>query len=129
MYLPPGPPATDTMAHRYVQLLFKEPSTLRVQAADFATTGARFNFDINKFMVDNRLDMPIAGNFFTVDGRANATSGNGGGNGGGNGRGRATGTGGGGARPTTVPFEGAAERREMSLALVGGALGLVMLAL
>lgn len=129
MYLPPGPPATDTMAHRYVQLLFKEPSTLRVQAADFATTDARFNFDINKFMVDNRLDMPIAGNFFTVDGRANATSGNGGGNGGGNGRGRATGTGGGGARPTTVPFEGAAERREMSLALVGGALGLVMLAL
>ena len=121
MYLPPGPPATDTMAHRYVQLLFKQPEALKVQATDFATTDARFNFDINQFMADNNLDMPIAGNFFTVDGRANATSGNG--------RGRATGTGGAGARPTTVPFEGTADRREMSLGLVGGAVGLVMLAL
>jgi phosphatidylethanolamine-binding protein (PEBP) family uncharacterized protein len=131
MYLPPGPPATDTMAHRYVQLLFKEPATLKVQAADFANTTGRFNFDINSFMKENKLDMPIAGNFFMVDGRANSTaeggSGNGGGNG--NGRGRATGTGGGGARPTTVPFEGTAERRGVSYGLVGGVIGMVMLAL
>jgi phosphatidylethanolamine-binding protein (PEBP) family uncharacterized protein len=35
-YLPPGPPATDTMAHRYVQLLFRQPDALAVQASDFA---------------------------------------------------------------------------------------------
>jgi phosphatidylethanolamine-binding protein (PEBP) family uncharacterized protein len=129
MYLPPGPPATDTQAHRYVQLLFKEPSQLSVKAADFANTTGRFNFDINAFMKQNKLDMPIAGNFFMVDGRANATAetGNGGGNG--NGRGRATGTGGGGARQTTVPFTGGAGRQEISYGLVGSLFGLMILAL
>lgn len=125
MYLPPGPPATDTVAHRYVQLLFKEPAKLNVQATDFANTTGRFNFDINKFMKDNKLDMPIAGNFFMVDGRANATANTGNGNG----RGRATGTGSGGAKQTTVPFTGAAGRQEVSYGLVGSLFALVMLAL
>ncbi|KAL5115611.1 hypothetical protein ACEQ8H_006498 [Pleosporales sp. CAS-2024a] len=134
-YIPPSPPATDTVAHRYVQLLFKEPATLKVQASDFANTSARIGFDINKFMTQNKLEAPIAGNFFMVDGRANANAtaatGNSNGNGNGNGRGRATGTGAGGAKSTIVPFEGAATARlDSSYGIIGTLLGLaIMLAL
>jgi hypothetical protein len=138
MYLPPGPPATDTVAHRYVQLLFREPATLQVKASDFANTTARFNFDINKFMTENALGAPVAGNFFMVDGRANSTAEGGNGNGNGNGNARQSGN----ARPsgsatrsagmprnTTVPFEGAAGRLEVSHGLVGVLGGLALLVL
>jgi hypothetical protein len=130
-YLSPGPPATDTVAHRYVQLLFREPATLKVQASDFANTTARFNFDINTFMTQHKLGEPVAGNFFMVDGRANATAGNGKGSGAGNGRGSgsATGTGGGSPKSTTKPFEGGAGRQEVSYGLVGAFAGLMLLAL
>ncbi|KAH7071373.1 phosphatidylethanolamine-binding protein [Paraphoma chrysanthemicola] len=117
-YLPPGPPATDTVAHRYVQLLFRQPESLAVQASDFANTTGRFNFDINDFMTENRVGAPIAGNFFTVDGRANATSEGG----------SATPT---GARPsrTIVPFTGGAGKREVSYGLAAGLGGLVVMML
>jgi hypothetical protein len=133
-YLPPGPPATDTMAHRYVQLLFREPASLQVQASDFADTAGRFNFDIASFMKKNSLGAPVAGNFFMVDGRANATAGEGGGNGRGNGGGNARGSGsatgtGGAPRSTTQPFTGAAGRQEVSFGLVGTLAGLALLAL
>jgi hypothetical protein len=116
MYLPPGPPATDTIAHRYVQLLFRQPASLKVQASDFANTTGRFNFDVNKFMTENKVGAPIAGNFFTVDGRANSTSAGG----------TATPT---GARPsrTIEPFTGKAGRREASYGVVAAIGGLVML--
>ncbi|KAF2125511.1 PEBP-like protein [Dothidotthia symphoricarpi CBS 119687] len=74
-YLSPGPPPTDTIPHRYVQLLFKQPEDFSLKASDFADTGARFNFDITSFMSKNGVCAPLAGNFFTVDGRANATAG------------------------------------------------------
>jgi hypothetical protein len=125
MYLPPGPPATDTVAHRYVQLLFREPAALKVQASDFANTTGRFNFDINTFMTEHKLGAPIAGNFFMVDGRANSTADGGRGNG----RGTATGTGGGGARNTLAPFEGSAGKLEASYSLVGALGALAMLVL
>jgi hypothetical protein len=129
-YLPPGPPATDTVAHRYVQLLFHEPATLKVQASDFANTTGRFNFDINAFMTQHKLGAPVAGNFFMVDGRANATADNGQGAGRGNGRGSGSATGTGGApRSTTKPFEGAAGRQEVSYGLVGALAGMMLLAL
>jgi phosphatidylethanolamine-binding protein (PEBP) family uncharacterized protein len=125
MYIPPGPPATDTVAHRYVQLLFREPATLKVQASDFANTTARIGFDIETFMTEHKLGAPVAGNFFMVDGRANSTAGNGGGNG----RGTATGTGGGGARNTLAPFEGRAGKVEMSFGLLGALGAAAMLVL
>lgn len=110
MYLPPGPPATDTMAHRYVQLLFQQPAVLKAKAADFANSTGRINFDITKFMADNGVGAPVAANFFTVDGRANATAGNG----------APTQTGSGGrARNSTVPFEGGVGRIEASVGFMG----------
>jgi len=116
-YIGPGPPATDTIAHRYVQLLFRQPTTLNVQASDFADVMGRFNFDITTFMAENQLGAPIAGNFFQVDGRANATAAA---------SGTATGSGG-IARSTLVPFEGVAGRREVALGLVGVLGGLAVL--
>lgn len=71
-YISPGPPATDTMPHRYTQLLFKQPSTLKAKASDFTNTQARINFDIAAFAKTNGLRSPVAGNFFRVDGRATA---------------------------------------------------------
>ncbi|KAH8731972.1 phosphatidylethanolamine-binding protein [Phaeosphaeriaceae sp. PMI808] len=126
-YLPPGPPATDTMAHRYVQLLFKEPTKLNVQASDFANTTGRFDFNIQKFMTENSLAAPLAANFFTVDGRANGTAG--GGNGGNGGRGGSATSSGSGPRRTTQPFEGSAGRRGVSYGLIGLLSGLVVLVL
>jgi hypothetical protein len=115
-YLPPGPPATDTMAHRYVELLFAQPTTLNVQASDFADTQARFNFDIVSFGQQNGLGEPLAANFFTVDGRAGAGA-----------SGTAT-TSGGIARNTLQPFEGAAGRVDMSMGLAGLMGGLILAA-
>ncbi|KAF1918703.1 phosphatidylethanolamine-binding protein [Ampelomyces quisqualis] len=117
-YLPPGPPANDTVAHRYVQLLFREPATLEVQAADFANINGRFNFDIQSFMQNNNLGEPVAGNFFMVDGRVNATTGSG--------RGSPTGTGG-MPSSTLATFEGTAGRWEVSCRLVGALCTLAML--
>lgn len=115
-YLGPSPPATDTIAHRYVQLLFQQPSTLQVQASDFADTQARINFNINSFMQTNGVSAPIAGNFFTVDGRAGATA-----------SGTATASGG-ISRNTLQPFEGAAGRVDLSLGLAGLLGGLALVA-
>ena len=94
-YIPPGPPATDTKAHRYTQLLFKQPETLKVTAKDFANMQARLNFDIASFAKTNGLGEPIAGNFFMVDGKA---SGGAGGATGTRGAGGAKQTGGGGRK-------------------------------
>ncbi|KAF9737387.1 hypothetical protein PMIN03_000927 [Paraphaeosphaeria minitans] len=74
-YISPGPPASDTIAHRYTQLLFKQPSTLEASASDFANTQARIGFDIEGFAKKNGLGEPVAGNFFMVDGRANGSAG------------------------------------------------------
>ena len=117
-YLPPGPPATDTMAHRYVELLFAQPASLKVQASDFADTQARFNFDVASFAQKNGLGEPLAANFFTVDGRAGA---------GASPSGTAT-TSGGIARNTLQPFEGSAGRVDLSLGLAGFMGGLVLAA-
>ncbi|KAI8933019.1 hypothetical protein NX059_009668 [Plenodomus lindquistii] len=97
-YLPPGPPATDTKAHRYVELLFQQPAEFDVQASAFPTVQNRINFDLAAFATENSVNAPVAANFFTVDGRANTV---------------ASGTptiSGGGARNTSRPFEGAAAR-------------------
>jgi hypothetical protein len=122
-YLGPGPPATDTIPHRYVQLLFEEPATLKAKASDFTDTSARIGFDIAKFMNTESLKAPLAGNFFTVDGKAAAGGAAASGTGKAGGA-KATGTGG-MPKSTVEPFLGAGERvrsdKVMALAgLVGG---------
>jgi hypothetical protein len=114
-YIGPGPPATDTIAHRYVQLLFKQPAALAaaVASTDFQTPQSRIGFDIQTFATQMGLGEPLAGNFFTVDGRAS--------NGGASGTaGSPTATSSGGINQNTLqPFEGAVGRMEMPLGLVG----------
>lgn len=116
-YIPPGPPPTDTIPHRYVQLLFQQPADLKVQASDFKDTSARINFDINAFMTKNKISAPMAGNFFMVDGRASSTA-----------KGTASARGSGGLPTSTVqPFTGAADRFRLPPA-TAGLLGVALLA-
>ena len=115
-YIGPSPPATDTIPHRYVELLFEQPASLQVQAADFANTQSRIGFDINSFMKTNSLSKPLAGNFFTVDGKAGAAA-----------SGTATSSGG-ISKNTLQPFEGAAAKLDKSLGLAGLLGGLVLAA-
>ncbi|KAF2871246.1 phosphatidylethanolamine-binding protein [Massariosphaeria phaeospora] len=113
-YRGPSPPATDTIPHRYVQLLFQQPETLAVQATDFAETSSRIGFDINAFMQEQGLSAPLAANFFTVDGKAEAN-------------GTATTAGG---SPTRTPemFTGAAKKVDISFGWAGllGGLAIIM---
>ncbi|KAF1847994.1 PEBP-like protein [Cucurbitaria berberidis CBS 394.84] len=130
-YLPPGPPATDTMPHRYVELLFKQPANLNVKASDFAGQQARFNFDITTFLKDKAVSAPVAANFFRVDGRANATataSGTAIRSAVRSGTGTATGTGG-NARNTLAPFLGGAGQVDFSHGLAGLVGGLAFFAM
>ncbi|CAG5160394.1 uncharacterized protein ALTATR162_LOCUS5808 [Alternaria atra] len=100
-YIPPGPPSTDTVAHRYVQLLFQQPSSLNIQASAFAGVQDRIGFNIESFMSQNGVSAPLAANFFRVDGRIAATA---------SGTAAAAGASGTGAMPTGTPqpFTGAA---------------------
>ncbi|KAF1994833.1 PEBP-like protein [Amniculicola lignicola CBS 123094] len=111
-YFGPGPPSTDTIAHRYVQLLFKQPANLNIPATMFAETTSRLNFNIEAFMKTMGLAAPVAGNFFTVDGRNGTQTGSGG-------RGNST----------VVPFTGAAGRVSEGSSVVGliGVLGAMVL--
>jgi len=97
-YLSPSPPATDTTAHRYVELLLHQPANFTVQASDFPTVQDRINFDFAAFATKNSVVSPIAANFFTVDGRVTTSP-----------SGTSTGS---GSNPTNIltPFEGAAGR-------------------
>ncbi|KAJ4330754.1 hypothetical protein N0V87_009734 [Didymella glomerata] len=116
-YIPPGPPPTDTIPHRYVQLLFQQPADLKIQASDFKETSARINFDINAFMAKNKVSAPMAGNFFMVDGRASSTA-----------KGTASPRGSGGLPTSTVqPFTGAADKFRLPPA-TAGLLGVALLA-
>ncbi|KAF3053983.1 hypothetical protein E8E11_003008 [Didymella keratinophila] len=116
-YIPPGPPPTDTIPHRYVQLLFQQPADLKVQASDFKETSARINFDIDAFVTKNKIGAPMAGNFFMVDGRASSTA-----------KGTASARGSGGLPTSTVlPFTGAANKFSLPPA-TAGLLGVALLA-
>ncbi|KAH7135027.1 phosphatidylethanolamine-binding protein [Dendryphion nanum] len=123
-YLGPSPPASDAMPHRYVQLLFKQPASLQVQATEFANTQSRINFNITEFAAKNSLGKPLAGNFFTVSGQAGGNGGAAASSGGGS-RGTATGSGG-LPRNTLQPFEGAAGKLDVSLGFAGLIGGLVV---
>ncbi|CAN9112435.1 unnamed protein product [Alternaria alternata] len=121
-YIPPGPPATDTVAHRYVQLLFQQPASLNIQASAFAGAQARIGFDIESFMSKNGVSAPVAGNFFRVDGRIAATA---------SGTAGAAGASGTGAMPTGTPqpFTGAAGEVSVPYGTAGLLSGIALFAL
>lgn len=114
-YLPPNPPAVDTVPHRYVQLLFQQPTNFDIQASDFAGVQDRINFDIATFATENGVSAPLAANFFRVDGRASASA-----------SGTAT-VSGGIAQNTLQPFEGAAGGRNLPHGVLGALGALAML--
>ncbi|KAF2646562.1 PEBP-like protein [Massarina eburnea CBS 473.64] len=116
-YIAPGPPATDTMPHRYVEMLFAQPDDLAVKATDFADTSARIGFDLDSFMTKNKLGMPLAANFFTVDGKASAAST------------PARSGSAGMPKSTAAPFTGSARAVDFSLGLAGVLGGLVVAAI
>jgi phosphatidylethanolamine-binding protein (PEBP) family uncharacterized protein len=121
-YIAPNPPPTDTMPHRYVEMLFAQPAGLSVPATEFANQAARLNFDIESFAQKNKLGAPLAANYFTVDGKAAA--GGAGANGG-----SASRSGSGTPASTGAPaaFPGAAVRSvDVSLGLAGVLGGLVL---
>jgi len=111
-YIGPSPPAADTIPHRYTQLLFKQPESLKVSATDFANTQARIGFDIEGFATKMGLGSPLAGNFFTVDGKASASSAKGTGKG-------SPSASGGGAKNTAEPFTGEARVVSLPWGMVG----------
>ncbi|ORX96968.1 phosphatidylethanolamine-binding protein [Clohesyomyces aquaticus] len=121
-YIGPGPPATDTIPHRYVQLLFQQPANLNVKATDFANNQARFSFEINAFMKTNGIKAPVAGNFFTVDGKASGGAGGAGATGS---RSASAGL----PKSTLQPFTGAVGRTGVSVGLAGLVGGLALLGL
>jgi phosphatidylethanolamine-binding protein (PEBP) family uncharacterized protein len=116
-YIPPSPPPSDTIPHRYVQLLFQQPSSLKVSATVFQNTQARLNFDINAFMNSNGVSAPIAANFFMVDGKATGSA-----------NAAASGTGG-SAKNTVQPFTGGVSRVAGRWSLAGLMGGLALLAM
>ena len=120
-YIPPGPPATDTVAHRYVQLLFQQPSSLNIQASAFAGVQDRIGFNIESFMSQNGVSAPLAANFFRVDGRIAATA---------SGTAAAAGASGTGATPTGTPqpFTGAAGEVNVPYGMAGLLSGIALFA-
>jgi hypothetical protein len=121
-YIPPGPPATDTVAHRYVQMLFQQPASLNIQASAFAGVQDRIGFDIESFMSKNDVSAPLAANFFRVDGRIAATA---------SGTAAAAGASGTGATPTSTPqpFTGAADEVSVPYGTAGLLSGIALFAL
>ncbi|USP73047.1 26 kDa secreted antigen [Curvularia clavata] len=119
-YIPPNPPAVDTIAHRYVELLFQQPANFSIAQSTFAEMSARINFDTQAFMTQHGLKAPVAANFFLVDGRTNSTA-----------AANPTGTGSGGSRPTSSlePFSGAADRPSVSFGTAGQLVWLTLFAL
>ncbi|KNG46119.1 pebp-like protein [Stemphylium lycopersici] len=73
-YIAPSPPPTDTVAHRYVELLFEQPCNLNVTMTAFSSIKDRIDFDMEAFMAEYELSTPLAANFFIVDSRPCATA-------------------------------------------------------
>ncbi|CAE6535897.1 hypothetical protein RSOLAG22IIIB_10720 [Rhizoctonia solani] len=65
-YFPPNPPV-GSGAHRYVALLYTQPSGFNIASLN-ATQFAKFNISI--FAASARLGEPLAGTFFTVEQKA-----------------------------------------------------------
>jgi len=68
-YIGPSPPVeTPAFGHRYVQLLFAQPTSFAVPMTQSIAVSSRIGFDINTFMADAGLAAPLAANFFVVVG-------------------------------------------------------------
>jgi phosphatidylethanolamine-binding protein len=68
-YMGPGPPAeTPPHPHKYVELLFPQPTSFAVPSSMKSIVSSRVSFDINKFITAASLDAPLRANWFTVTG-------------------------------------------------------------
>ncbi|KAI0675780.1 phosphatidylethanolamine-binding protein [Trametes maxima] len=74
-FIGPGPPAGSD-PHRYVLLLFVQPSGFSVAASALVNASTPIlNFNISRFAAETGLEGPIAGTYFLTGPDGNATSG------------------------------------------------------
>lgn len=120
-YIGPSPPAeSPPHGHRYVQLLFQQPTGFNVPVSRAAAVSGRLEFDLQNFVSAAGLGMPVVADFFVVVGAQSQVA-------------SASATASRGiAKNSLLPFEGAAAGRSGLLgggwaAMVAGALGLAAL--
>ncbi len=120
-YISPAPPSNDTNPHHYIQLLFQQPASFNPQSFNYTAFTSRLNFNITSFMAQNGLSAPVAGNYFLVNGSANANA---------TSTASATTSATGASSTSSVmPFTGAAGKKEVGLGLVGFVCALVLLSI
>jgi Phosphatidylethanolamine-binding protein len=79
-YYPPSPPGNSS-AHRYIFLLFSQPSNFSFplsyqKISPPLTTSSRMGFDLAAFAIASNLDLPIAADWITVGKQVKNGSGN-----------------------------------------------------
>lgn len=66
-YVPPAPPAElPPRAHRYIQLLFEQPTNFTIPSAFATVVLNRVGFDLVKFVAATGLGPVLAANYFLV---------------------------------------------------------------
>lgn len=66
-YYPPGPPAElPPRAHRYIQLLFRQPANLSIPSKFSDIIQKRVGFDAIQFIAETGLGPVLAANYFLV---------------------------------------------------------------
>ncbi len=68
-YMGPSPPAeTPAHPHHYVEVLYEQPASFAVPAAQKSAVSSRMGFNLAAFATAAGLGAPIAANYFTVTG-------------------------------------------------------------
>ncbi len=68
-YMGPAPPAENPAhAHHYIELLYEQPASFAVPAAQKSAVQSRMGFNLATFATAAGLSAPIAANYFSVTG-------------------------------------------------------------